>query len=327
MAPFITYLSSVQQLLTRYAMTTYTTLGNIGNILTIAVFCQSGQLKSSCSLYLLFMTICNFICLNFGTIPNIYTLDHIDIASQYLWACRIQFYIRHAFYQMMRTYKVLACIDRYASCSMNSHIRSFSRRKMAIYIIIGSAVCWLLITIFFSWMRTIENGSCNIFDNVYSMIYAVYHMISAGIIPPSLIAIFTVLVIRNLKQVRTRVQPNGRHTENIKSTSFLRKRDRDLIKMIFAEVIFYVLNTMPFSIYLIYRLIARSLIKSQEQKQIESFITYMLQSFILYFDTAVPFYIYILISSSFRTQLKRVLIKFYAFITRKRIRDGNNDNN
>ena len=40
----------------------------------------------------------------------------------------------------------------------------------------------------------------------------------------------------------------------------------------------------------------------------------------MYLNTALPFYIYISTSSSFRQQLKRVIIKFYAFIMGKQIR-------
>jgi hypothetical protein len=111
MATSVSYLSFVEQILIRYGMSTYVVLGNIGNLLTIGVFCQSDQRRNSCSLYLLFMTICNLICLDVGIIPIIYSLDHLDITTQFIVACRLQFYIRHAFFQMMRTYKILACVD------------------------------------------------------------------------------------------------------------------------------------------------------------------------------------------------------------------------
>ncbi|CAF1039998.1 unnamed protein product [Rotaria sordida] len=273
-------------MLTRYGMSTYVAFGNLGNLLTLAVFSQSEQLKSPCSLYLLSMTICNLICLNVGIIPIIYSLDHIDISSQFVIVCQIQFYIRHSFFQMMRTYKVLACIDRYAICSVNVNIRSFSKRKIAIYLIIIFALFWLTTVIFFGWSRTIENGS----------------------------------FMKSLKQLRSRVQPRIEDKEKSQSINVLRKRDRDLIKIVFIEVIFYVISTMPFSIYLIYKMMTDYLIKSRERKQIESFINYIFQSFIMYLNTGLPFYIYISTSSSFRRDLKRIFIKFYAFIMRKQIR-------
>ena len=66
MTTSVSYLSSVQQILTRYGMSTYVAFGNLGNLLTIAIFCQSDQRRNSCSLYLLAMTICNLVCLDVG---------------------------------------------------------------------------------------------------------------------------------------------------------------------------------------------------------------------------------------------------------------------
>ncbi|CAF1272327.1 unnamed protein product [Rotaria sp. Silwood1] len=321
MTTSISCLSFVQKILTRYGMSTYVAFGNLGNLLAIAVFCQSEQRKNACSLYLLSMAICNLLCLDVALIPIIYSLDHIDITTASLIGCQMQFYFRHAFFQMMRTYKTLACIDRYAICSTNVRSRSFSQRKVAIYIIIGCALFWSLAVIFFARARTIQNGSCNIFNEIYSMIYTIYYMIFTGILPPLLMIICSILVMKTLRNLRSRVQPKREDREKNRSINIIRKRDRDLMKMIFTEVMFYVVTTIPYSIYLIYKVITDSLIKSQQRKQIETFINYMVQSFILYFNTAVPFYIYIATSPTFRRELKRVLIKFYAFITRKQIRD------
>ncbi|CAF1313347.1 unnamed protein product, partial [Rotaria sp. Silwood1] len=204
--------------------------------------------------------------------------------------------------------------------STNIRIRSFSKRKVAKYLIIICAFFWLIAVIFFGWARTIENGSCNIFNDIYSMIYTIYYMITAGILPPLLILIFSALVMKNLKEIRNRVQPKREDRENRQSIHQLRKRDRDLMKMVFIEVMFYVISTMPFSIYLIYKILTDNLTKTRERKQIESFINYIAQSFIMYLNTALPFYIYISSSPSFRRGLRRFFIKFYACIRSKQLR-------
>ncbi|CAF3426346.1 unnamed protein product [Rotaria socialis] len=315
----------IQQMFTRYGMSTYVAFGNLGNLLTIAAFCQCEPWKNPCLLYLLSMTICNLICLDVGIIPMIFSLDHVDISTQSIIFCQLQFYIRHAFFQMMRTYKVLACMNRFAISSMSVRIRSLNTYKMAIHLIITSALFWLLAVIFFSYARTIQNGSCNIQNGIYLMIYTIYYILSAGLFPPLLIVFFNTLLIRNLKGLRGRIQPIRDNAENKQSNIMLRKRDRNLMKMIFVEVMIYVVSTMPFSIYLIYKIITDSFTKSLEQQQIESFINYITQSFIMYLNTAMPFYIYILTSSSFRQECKRVLFKFYALIMRKQLRNLHNN--
>ncbi|CAF1140241.1 unnamed protein product [Rotaria magnacalcarata] len=310
MATSVSDLSFIQQMLTRYGMSTYVAFGNFGNLLAIATFCQCEQRKNPCSLYLLSMTKCNLICLDVGIIPTIFALDHVDISTQSIIYCKLQFYIRHAFFQMMRTYKVLACMDRYAISSTNVHIRSLNTYKMAIYLIITAALFWLLAVIFFSYARRILNGSCNIQNGIYLMIYTIYYMLSAGLFPPLLIVFFNTLLIRNLKGLRSRIQPIRDNAENKQSNNMLRKRDRDLMKMNFVEVMIYIIILQ----------------KSLEQQQIESFINYLTQSFLMYLNTAMSFYIYTLTSSSsFRQECKRVLFKFYALIMRKQLRNLHNN--
>ncbi|CAF4706004.1 unnamed protein product [Rotaria sp. Silwood2] len=163
---------------------------------------------------------------------------------------------------MVRTYKTLACIDRYAICSTSIRYRSFSQSKAAIYIIISCALFWSPAIIFFVWARTIQNGSCNIFNEIYLMVYTIYYMIFAGILPPLLMTICTILVMQTLRNLRSRVQPTRHNGGNNQSINIIRKRDRNLMKIVFTEVMFYVITTIPYSIYLIYKVTTDSLIKS-----------------------------------------------------------------
>ncbi|CAF1284978.1 unnamed protein product [Adineta steineri] len=312
-------LSFLQQILTRYGMSTYTILGNIGNLLNMIIFYQFKHRKNPCSIYLLSMTICNLICLNTGTIPIILSLDFPDIRTQYLFICKIQFYIRHTTNQMMRTYKVLACIDRFALSSTHITIRSFSQYNISIRLIIITGIFWLIIGLFFSFIRSIKISLCSIHNDSYFLIYTIYYMISAGILPPILILIFSILLMKNLKEMRAHIHclRQGRN-EKIRPINILRKRDRDLMKMVLVEVMFYVISTLPFSIYLIYRMITNDKMKSEKQNQMELFINYLTQSFMMYLNTVLPFYIYITTSTAFRRQCKKIIIKFYRFIRRNK---------
>jgi hypothetical protein len=205
---------------------------------------------------------------------------------------------------------------------MHAKIRSFNRFKVAFLLIIIGALFWALAVIFFAYARTIQNGSCNIFNDLYSSIYTIYYLIFAGLLPPALILVFSILVMRNLKQMRSRVQPT-QETTGGGGKNNLRKRDRDLMKMVLVEVMIYVLSTLPFSIYLVYQMITSSYVKSKDRKQVESFINYLAQSFLMYLNTALPFFIYIATSPSFRRECQRIPIRFYAFITNKVIRRPN----
>jgi hypothetical protein len=220
---------------------------------------------------------------------------------------------------MMRTYKVLACIDRFALSSMQVKIRLFSQYKIAFLLIIISAIFWGLIVIFFSYVRTIENDLCDIHNDLYLLIYTIYYMIFAGVLPPLMIMIFSILLMHNLKKMRTHIQSvksNGQR--NSCSINILRKRDRDLMKMVLIEVMIYLITTMPFSIYLIYKMLTNNSIKSSNRMEIELFFNYLTQSFLMYLNTALPFYIYICTSSSFKREFVKLMMKLIRLIKRKK---------
>ncbi|CAF0792551.1 unnamed protein product [Adineta ricciae] len=80
------------------------------------------------------------IGLNISTIPVIYALDHANSSTTSVQSCELQFYFRHSFNHMMRTYFICACIDRYAISSKSKRTRSFSRFQIASPIVIGIPV-------------------------------------------------------------------------------------------------------------------------------------------------------------------------------------------
>ena len=291
----LSILLTLQDFFTRYRMSIYVACGNVGNLILISMFSQRDQRRNSCSLYLLGMSLCNLLCLDIGIIPLIFALDHSDITVESLFACRFQFYLRHSSFQLMRTFKVLACFDRYALSTENPFLRSFAQPRVAHRSLLCVTFFWLLLVIFFSVIRSIENGSCGISNRIYSLIYTIYYLIFAGLLPPVLILLLTFLVLHQLKKVRQRVQPRSSN----------RRRDRDLLRMVFIEVTVYVINTTPFSLFLVYRLISDQTKKSRDRQQLESFVNYLSQSFLMYFNTALPFYIYLFSSSSFRKQFQR----------------------
>ncbi|CAF4231066.1 unnamed protein product, partial [Rotaria magnacalcarata] len=58
------------------------------------------------------MSLCSAIGLNSAVIPLIYALDHPNPLSYSIPFCKSQYYFRHVFSQSMRTFFVVACVDR-----------------------------------------------------------------------------------------------------------------------------------------------------------------------------------------------------------------------
>lgn len=306
MSSLNTQLQAIQNALTRYGMTTYLVFGNIGFILSAIIFCQPHHRQKPCSLYLFSANTCRMIAMNVAVIPIIYALDYPNPSSTSLIFCQLQYYFRHVPNQMMRTFIIVACIDRYALCKLRTRMRFFNRYSVAVRIVIGIVISWLVLASFIPVFQTIKNGKCGRFNDIHIIIYTVYNVITTGILPPFFMILFGILIVIQLRQIRSRVQPV---TTGERTKSVLRKQDRYLIKITLIEIFVYLITTTPYTVVLLYSTITTSMSKSSERQQIESFITYISQSFLLHLYNALPFWIYLLASTSFRVECIRAIVK------------------
>jgi hypothetical protein len=94
MSSLSTRLVLTQQYMTRYGITTYVILGDIGLFFNMAIFSQPIHRRNPSSLYLLVSSICAFIALNFSSIPVIYQLDHYSAVMNTPLYCQLQYYFR-----------------------------------------------------------------------------------------------------------------------------------------------------------------------------------------------------------------------------------------
>lgn len=306
-------LEMLQENLTRYGMTTYLILGNFGNLFNIIIFCQRSHRNNSCSLYLLVASIMNIFIINFGVIPTLYSLNHINPETYSIIFCKLRLYLLHTTLMISRSMMALACIDRYVvSSTAAKHIPLFDQRKIAIFLIILTCSIWPVITSHILVLLTIESGHCNAYG-IYSLIYSIYSFIVAGFLPPALMITFGFLAIGNLRHIHSRVRPSIIRIDHI------RRKDYYLSVMLMCEVIIYCISTIPYPIQTLYLTITRDVIKSLSRIEIESFITFLAYSFLIYVNSASTFYIYIGTSHAYRRQCRRCIICYWRKLTKSNI--------
>jgi hypothetical protein len=311
----------IQKFLTHYVSTTYATFGTIGVLFNIAIFSQLPHRQSPTSLYILAMSLCSLISLSAYLIPTFYALDHPDPSTTPPFSlCQLIYYLRHSFNQMMRSFMVLACADRYAICSNQVRIRSFSQYRIAIRVIPAVMLFWLLLSIFPLTLRSLVNGVCSVPSGLNTIMFSTYGAIVAGILPLSCMIIFGILLSISLKKMRGRIHPMP--MTNASVNQLLRKRDRDMLRMLLIEVICYATTTGPLAVLFIYLAATQTIMKSSERLQIESFLQYFTTQFLLYLTNSLSFWIYITVSRSFRSEFKKLILKCYTFITGKQIQNN-----
>ena len=201
-------LGNIQKQITLYGMPLILFFGIGGNMINCAVFLQKSLRSNSCSIYLIASSIAHTMLLIWAMSTNLYSLYNIDPATYSLAYCKIRPYLISSLFMISRTYIVLACVDRYTLCSRHAHIRAFSRCQVAFRLIPIVIVMWIIIPIYILIFNTIDTNRC-IMPGFYRIFYAVYAAVCSGILPPSLMITFGLLVRRNLHLMRKRITPAG----------------------------------------------------------------------------------------------------------------------
>ena len=155
-------------------------------------------------------------------------------------------------------------------------------------------IFWPLFALHIPILLTIQSNRCGTFGP-YALIYSIYSFIVAGLLPPSLMIMFSLLTIRNFRLIRSRVRPNDSH---------IQRRDVTLILILMPNVLMYLLSTALYPIQTLYLTI-----KSSEPTPVDSFVTYLAYSFLIYINSASSFYINMSISRRFRRDCRNLFIR------------------
>ena len=300
-------LTVIQNQFVLYGNAIFTVVGNIGNALIIMILSQ--QRSTACSIYLISSAVVNFVFLMVNGYFQIFPFNYSDGTNGSIIFCKVSAYILNILGQLSKTTLIFACIDRFLITSSRANTRTFSTIKRAKCLIVLSFIFWSLFTLHVPIMRTVINGRCGA-SGIYSTIFA---FLFVSLFPILVSAIFGYLTYRNMRYMQNRVQPATHNTNNS-----LQRRDRDLLIIVTAEITTYVVTTTLYPVILLETILSQNVLsnKSVLYSQIESFIL-SIAYLLLFFNSAVPFYTYLIASKSFRRDSKKFIRNMYHKITRQ----------
>ncbi|CAF0879854.1 unnamed protein product [Adineta ricciae] len=310
LSPFVSYLTDIQQALT-WSMLSFLILGNIGNLLNCFVFLQRSLRSNPCSHYLFVSSITNSIALSFTIPTGIYEMKQISLTSYSLIYCKLRLYIYHSLLMISRYLIILACFDRACLSSRRPTIRNLSHVRFARILSLFTIIFWFIGAVHLPLVVKIQFGYCTL-PGVYPLIFSIYAVIFAGIIPPVAMTIFSAFTLRNLHSIHVRI-----HSTSAPTNSIMRQRDLHLIRMLTAQVIIYVLTTTPYPLNTLYAAITLSTPKSSDRQAIEGFIYFVTSTFLLFINPSATFYIYFTTSKAFRTELQAACKRLWLTVLRK----------
>ncbi|CAF0988941.1 unnamed protein product [Adineta ricciae] len=215
--------------------------------------------------------------------------------------CKVRPYLISSLFMISRTNIVLACADRHALCSPDVRIRAFSRSQNAFRLIPLVILIWICLPIHIAIFNTIEGNQC-IVPGVYRILYAVYAIICASILPPFSMAIFGLLAYRNLRYMQRRIQPTN---SDQRRQTRIKRTDYKIMKMLSVEVMIYCASILPFPINTVYAAVTVNVIKSKDRAAVDDFLSFLAGSVLQYMNTSTAMYSNLITSAAFRKELKK----------------------
>ncbi|UJR19502.1 hypothetical protein I4U23_022631 [Adineta vaga] len=220
------------------------------------------------------------IAMSFGLISRAHSAYHPDPNNIYEF-CKARVYFGQSATMTYRWCLAMACIDRYASSSVNVRAREFSRLYIAYRVLLIIAIIWIILPVHNLIFHTIDGGLC-----VWSPV---------------------TVAINNLKYKRKRRQNNCNAVSETAADRIVRVRDRQTLIMLFIQTIFYIILTIPWTTFLVYSAFTSNLNnKTSDRKSIESFAQYLTET-LAYTYSTLSFYLYTLTSPTFRRELIKTI--------------------
>jgi hypothetical protein len=293
---------------------TLLSIGSVSCILNLLVFTSNTLRKNPCAICFAAMSAIDLLYLYLGLLLTIFQSGfNYNPGANNIVYCRSVYYVDLILASLGPTYLIVASIDRTLVTSRNAGTRKQSTRRLSILCLLSLALFWAVFHIHaLIFIKIIQIAPdyfiCYFQPGAYTVFITYYSLFLVGIIPPLLMAIFGFLTVKNIRQVRRPLHQSHASaidTTTVGRTYTVESKDRQLIRMLIMEIIIYLFSRFPSTIFLIYQQITQDQTKSAEQISTEQFIA-NITYFLGFIDSSVSCYTNILVSKSFRTELKRI---------------------
>jgi hypothetical protein len=289
----------------------------VGNLLNIILFKQRHLRTLSPSItFLLAASVVNLV--GIYSYILLCTLIGFKITPTFYLSsvCKLQLYLYYTSFCLSSWYMVGCFADRFLASSHSAVVRRYSSIRATHRTILAITIALLIVysSILYCYdANQIQKPSpCYPQNRVCEMIDLTFYFIFQSIGPPVCILIFGIGTFIHIRQ--------GRHVrENITNmvtvsvipvtstnTRNIKKDKRSILSMLIAQVILYIICSLPLLAFKIYSNIPLSIIKSDVRLSVENLIQNVGIGFSSV-DKVFSFYIYTLSSVYFRGELVKLL--------------------
>lgn len=246
------------------------------------------------------------INLSMGIGATIYGLGHGDPTLTSLAFCKMRLYVLQSSSMMYRWCLVIASFDRYALSSSNVRLRNFAKVHVARRVVHVIVLGWVVLPIHTLIFYSIKQGQCGILFNYAAALYhSLFTTITGSVLPVLLMTTCALHIYHNLILKRQRREQNRNQLPEVRSDAqnSQRKRDQQILLMLLAQVIVYVVLITPLMAFYFYSALSLNIPnKTADRIGIEKFVQFVGETTVYLFPVS-SFYLYTLVSGTFREEL------------------------
>ncbi|CAF0761371.1 unnamed protein product [Adineta steineri] len=300
-------LAEISTKITQIVLPMIIVAGVVGNSLNIIILNRPNLRNHACSKYFLALASNNVIYSSF--IIDYFLSNGFNINGQIVSnaLCKILQYIGSVCAFLSPYFIILATIDRFFASSSNVTLRRFSNIVVAKYFILIVVSCSLLLYIntLVSYELYDDGYGCALRSKtIFNQVLLLVQVLLFAAVPPVLMLIFGFLTIYNITRSRVLQQV----------TRSYRRTEGQLIRMLFFQVVIYILLNIPLCILYLLLIIPSSFIPTSE-----FFITVTIAQIFFHLLYTTPFFLYILSARVYREELIHLISKIYRIRERTQV--------
>lgn len=317
-------LNTLSPYLNRYLSLGILVFGTIGNLLNCLALSQRTLRSNPCAFLFLTSSIASLITLISGVLVRLLAGWSADLTDTVNWLCKFRIFVLFNFRTIASWLIMLATLDRWLSSAIDVNRRRKSTLKNARYgvliVIILSSLAYA--QIFYCYEANLTNSPLKCYGRTTwcrLLIDSEFTALSI-LLPSSLMFIFGILTILNLRQTALRrVQPVTVTIAHLTGTqngsTRAKKRDHYLLLMLCVQVILLTLFSLPQAMQNLYANATRFELRSPTYIAVNNFV-FNLFLLLTYVTNGMPFYIYTLTGGSvFRKALIRSIVHLFRKMT------------
>ena len=295
----VSVLPSIRLQMNRYAIIFIIIFGNIGSLFSIAVYRRPKFSASSCTSYLIAVSINTFLFVNFALLTRLLEVgfESMNFTAKSLVFCRIRTLLYHAITTYSMFSLVLASFDRF----LVTRLVFYRKTTSNIVCFLLAILCLLAYTHVFKYfiIDSKLEACCACFSTFYRTFFVWFYMSIYCVLPVTLMAVFGILTVRKIHKMRTILARQRVNT--------MRKREHHLIRIILATIALTIVLIIPYAVKNLNFALGppigpKNSFNAELQKILED-----VSRLLLYVNHTIAFYLNLVASKDFREEFISVI--------------------